>query len=281
MGGRLPRPNDNVADEAIVPIIAAAVASILNTVGGLLFNSRLLIINGLTCIANLVIAATNLYFYRKEMEPEDVDHPFGHAGYSLSASVFALLVYAFILGLGIDEVLNPRPYRVSSVAWTIPLVVAINYVIAVIYSRRLGGQFMTYSNLTTSEIAESLVALLVLPAAHYISFEIDRIGAVVMLTYLAYQIAVNSKDVLYNITGPAPSKSLYFNLYKEAESLGVSVYDLRLRRVGDRSVAGYMVIRVPSNESVAQAHAIADTIERAALEKYNVKLIVHVEPEGN
>jgi divalent metal cation (Fe/Co/Zn/Cd) transporter len=263
----------------MISITAAALASVLNTAGGVVFHSRLLVINGLTCIANLVVIISNTYFYRKELEPEDLDHPFGHAGYSLSASVLTLLVYAFILGLGVDEVLNPSSYSVAGMAWLVPLVVAGLYTASVITIRRLGEQFVTYSNVTTSEIAESLVALAVLPLAHYMSFEIDRLGAAAMLIYLAYQIIANSKTILYKVTGPAPPRSVSEGLTKDISSMGVKVKDLKLRSVGDNYVAGYVIIETPPTESVEAAHELADKIETMALEKYNVKLVVHIEPE--
>ncbi|ADL19548.1 Cation efflux protein CzrB [Acidilobus saccharovorans 345-15] len=263
----------------MISITAAALASVLNTVGGVAFHSRLLVINGLTCIANLVVIISNAYFYRKELEPEDLDHPFGHAGYSLSASVLTLLVYAFILGLGVDEVLNPSRYSVAGMAWLVPLIVAGLYTVSVITVRRLGEQFVTYSNVTTSEIAESLVALAVLPLAHYVSFEIDRLGAAAMLIYLAYQVITNSKAILYKVTGPAPPRSVSEGLTKDISSMGVKVKDLKLRSVGDNYVAGYVIIEAPPTESVEAAHELADKIEIMALEKYNVKLVVHIEPE--
>jgi len=260
-------------------VLVALLASVLNTAGGLIFNSRLLIVNGLTCIANFLVAIANVYFYRRQLEPEDVDHPMGHAGYSLSASVTTLLVYAFVLGLGIDEVLNPSSYSVSGSAWIVPLVVALMYSASVLMSRRLSGGFLVYSNVTTSEIAESLVALVALPFAHAFSFEIDRAAAAGMLSYLAYQVAINSKGVIYKVTGPAPPPKVYSGLLNDVKSLGVKVKDLKLRSVGDNYVSGYIVVEVPPAESVKAAHELADRIESLALTKYNMRLVVHVEPE--
>ncbi|MGC9210220.1 MAG: cation diffusion facilitator family transporter [Acidilobus sp.] len=263
-----------------ITIAAAAIASVANILGGITFHSRLLVLNGLTCIANLVTTVVSSFYYLKSMMPPDKDHPLGHAGYSFSSAVFALLVYAFVLGLGVDEVLNPSPYRVSGIAWTVPLGVAVLYSIAVLAGKSVGGEVEVYANLTTSEIAESLVALVITPLAHSYGYWIDRLGALGMLIYLAYQVVTNGRSVLYELSMPSPPPELVNRLINDIRSMGYEVKDLRLRSIARSQVIGYVVIGVPSDLSVEEAHKAADLLERLAKSKYNVDLVVHVEPKG-
>ncbi len=263
-----------------VTIASAAVASVANLVGGIVFDSRILVLNGLTCVANLVTAVVGARYYLRSLQPPDSDHPLGHAGYGFSSAVFTLLVYAFVLGLGIDEVLNPTPYRVSGLAWSVPVAVALLYTGSVLASRGVGGSARVYSEVTTSEIAESLAALVVTALAHSYGYMIDRLGALAVLAYLAYQVASNARGVLYELSLPSPPQSLVDSLRGDLESMGFEVKDIRLRSIAGSQVAGYAVILVPPYESVEEAHRKADQLERFARSKYNVDLVVHVEPKA-
>ncbi|MGC9072224.1 MAG: cation diffusion facilitator family transporter [Acidilobus sp.] len=260
-------------------IAAAVIASATNLAGGILFHSRILVLNGLTCIANLVTTVVGSIYYLKSVMPPDSDHPMGHAGYGFSSAVFTLLVYAFVLGLGVDEVVNPAPYRVSGVAWAVPAGVAVLYTVAVLAGRRIGGEMEVYANVTTSEIAESLVALVVTPLAHAYGYWIDRLGAAVMLVYLAYQVFSNTRGVLYELSLPSPPPDIVSRLRDDIKSMGYEVKDLRLRSVARSQVIGYAIIIMPPDQSVEEAHGAADRLERLAKMKYNVDLVVHVEPK--
>jgi len=80
--------NEDMGRLARLTVLAAAIASVANLAGGVIFSSRLLILNGLTCVANLVTAIAGLWFYREALKPPDADHPLGHAGYSFSSAAF-------------------------------------------------------------------------------------------------------------------------------------------------------------------------------------------------
>jgi len=57
--------NEDMGRLARLTVLAAAIASVANLAGGIIFSSRLLILNGLTCVANLVTAIAGLWFYRE------------------------------------------------------------------------------------------------------------------------------------------------------------------------------------------------------------------------
>ena len=262
-----------------VTIAASAAASALNLWGGLVFDSKTLIINGLTCIANFVAALVTAHLVRMSLEPPDRDHPFGHSGLGLGASAIAIVIYAFVLGLSVDELANLRPYRVSSLGLVIPAVVMLLYSASYAVGRRYGGAYSTYSSLTTSEIAESAVAMLVIPLASAYGYWIDWAGAVGLLAYYSVQVALNLKSLVARMAMPAASRDVYEGLIREATAMGAEVRDLRLRVYGYDDVGGYMVIAVPPGMDVREAHEIADRIESAAMSKYRVRLMVHVEPK--
>jgi len=61
--------NEDMGRLARLTVLAAAIASVANLAGGIIFSSRLLILNGLTCVANLVTAIAGLWFYRETLKP--------------------------------------------------------------------------------------------------------------------------------------------------------------------------------------------------------------------
>ena len=275
------RRASNLATVEIITIAVSAAASALNLWGGLFFDSKTLFINGLTCVANFVAALLTAHLVRMSLEPPDRDHPFGHSGLGLGASAVTIVIYAFVLGLSVDELASLRPYRVNGLGLVIPAVVMLLYSASYVTSRRYGGAYSTYSSLTTSEIAESAVALAIVPLAAAYGYWIDWAGAVGLLAYYSVQVALNLRSLVARMAMPAAPREIYEGLVREATAMGVEVRDLRLRVYGYDDVGGYMVIAVPPGMDVRTAHEIADRIESLAMTKYGVRLMVHVEPKGS
>ncbi len=268
----------DIAAKDLLIVAFALAAAVLNLTGGVLFDSKVLIVNGLTCVANFVTALGTVMLMREASKPPDVEHQFGHAGYAVGASVITMIVYAFTMGLGVEEVWVPKRYEVNRLAWVVPLAVLVLYSLAMWVLRGRKGGYSAYSSMTWGELAESAVALAATPLAHYVSFWFDWAAATGLLGYYSVQIALGARDVIYRITVPSPPKELYESVRRDIEGLGVEVKELRLRVLGYTDVGGYAVIGVDPQANVVEAHYIASSVESLVRDKYGIALVVHVEP---
>ena len=263
----------------VAAVVAAAVSgALLKTLGGLLSGSVALLVDGLTCIGNLAALAGSLAFERYRWVPPDADHHYGHHRLALGGTIVVLVVYSFIAGFSLHEVLVHVGDSVSPRA---PLYAAAGmalYIPAIVLAGRIGGPLRAYAAFTWSEVLEGAVSLAASAGGALVSYVVDRVGAAAILAFIVYEIIDTSRDLVVKMSDVAP-EGLGEVIRREVESrLGVKVEQVRVRVVDDGVAYGDMVVKVPSTLTVRQAHAIATLAERLAL-NHGVRMVVHVEPD--
>ena len=263
----------------VAAVVAAAVSgALVKIIGGILSGSVALLVDGLTCVGNLAALAGSLAFERYRWVPPDADHHYGHYRLALGGTIVVLVVYSFIAGFSLHEIVA---HAEGSVGLHAPLYAVAGmalYIPAIVLAGRIGGPLRAYAAFTWSEVLEGAVSLAASAGGALVSYIIDRVGAAVILAFILYEIIDTSRDLIIKMSDVAP-EGLGDVIRREVESrLGVRVDQVRVRVVDDGVAYGDMVIRVPSTLTVRQAHAIATLAERLAL-NHGVRMVVHIEPD--
>ena len=246
--------------------------------GGILYGSRALFVDALTSIANFVSIIATVYYYRKSLLPPDLDHHYGHHRLGFGGAFTTIMAYSFVAGLSVWELLSFEPYRVSPMAPFYAFLGFIFYAIAIFLSRRAGEYFAPYAVFTVSELIESVTVIVASFLGSVYYYLIDYAGAVVIVGYLFYELYDIARDFIKVMSDIAPEPSLVKNIRREVEEMGLKVISIRLRMIRRGYYQGDIVIRVDPSMSVEEAHRVADEVEKRLKEKYNVDVIVHVEP---
>ncbi len=259
-------------------LLFSGLGGLVKIVGGVLYGSRALFVDALTCIANFVSIVATIYYYHKSLLPPDLDHHYGHHRLGFGGAFTTIMAYSFVAGLAVWELLSLEPYSVSPLAPVYAFLGLVFYTIAIVLSRRAGEYFAPYAVFTVSELIESVTVIIASFLGSIYYYLIDYIGAFIIVGYLFYELYDIARDFIRVMSDIAPEPGLIKNIRREVEKMGPRVINIRLRMLRKNYYQGDIVIRVDPSMSVEEAHRIADEIERILREKYNVEVVVHIEP---
>ncbi|MEB2835833.1 MAG: cation transporter [Desulfurococcales archaeon] len=258
--------------------IAAAVAgATVKVAGALLYGSKSLLADALTCIASLAALGASTRFYLASLEPPDEDHPYGHERLALAGPLVTALIYSAVAGYMLGELLHPRPYEVSIRAPVAAAVGAGFYAVSLLAARRLGEGFRGYYSLGWSEVLESIVVIVSSYLGASVSYLADYAGALVILGFIAAEVASTVRGVVEAYADVAAPRSVYLEARRILEGEGLRVRSLRIRVKAPGSYHGDATVACPPSASVSEVHEKLDSA-REKLRSLSIDLAITVEP---
>ena len=252
-------------------------AGIVKITGGLLYNSKSLLVDALTCIANVIALIAVLKFHLVSISPPDEDHPYGHERLAFGGVISTLLIYSFVAGVIIMELLDVAPYRVDINAAIYAGVGFAIYFVVVILSRGVGKAFKTYSVMTVSELIESGVVVFAALGGALIIYYIDYIGAIALSAYLFVEIYAETRKLIRLISDIAPSREVREGIMKEFLSAGLEVKSLKLRVVGYNRIQGDAVISMREDEDLHKILEKVRSVKDRVAQLYRADMSIEIE----
>jgi cation diffusion facilitator family transporter len=286
----------SVADErarqrtALLSVAAAVLLVTVKLVTGLVTGSLAFVAEAVHSGTDLVAALLTLFAVRVAIRPPDREHHYGHGKAehlaALGESAFLILVSVAIAAESLRRLITGEGHGVEATWWAF-VVIALVIVIdgaRTVASRRAAQRFSSPAFAANalhfaSDLAGSVAVLigLILVSAGTASADAAAalfVAALVVLS--ALRLARQSVDVLMDRTEVEAEQQIRAALNRLAEPL-------ELRRIRVRHAAGRhfadLVVGVPSDAGVTQAHAIADDVEEVVQESLpGTDVVVHVEP---
>jgi cation diffusion facilitator family transporter len=274
---------------ASLSVVAAAFLIAIKLVTGLLTGSLGLLAEAAHSATDLVAALLTLFAVRVATRPADAEHHYGHGKAehlaALGESAFLALASLLIAAQSINRLINGGGH-VEGTWWAIAVLVVV---VAIDASRAIGSRRAARrlhsaalaSNALhfASDLAGSIAVLIGLALVAAGEPRADAAAALfvaVLVIIAAVRLARQSIDVLMDRTS--------FEA-EEAVLAALSRFDMELRRVRVRYAGGRyfvdLVIAVPADTGVGQAHSAADDVEAAVREALgDADVIVHVEPRA-
>jgi cation diffusion facilitator family transporter len=276
---------------AAVSIFAAVFLVTVKLATGLATGSLAFLAEAVHSGTDLVAALLTFFAVRVAVRPPDRDHQYGHGKAehlaALGESAFLLLVSLFIGYESLRRLIDGGGGHDIDVTWWALTVLAVVIVVdasrALISfrtSRRYGSAALAANALHfTSDLAGSLavlVGLLLVRAGEPSADAAAALFVAVLVVIAALRLAKTSIDVLMDRAGPDADERVRMAL--EQGEPGVELRRVRVRHAGGRHFVD-LVVGVPLDSGVAQAHTVADRVEEVverALDGADV--VVHVEP---
>ncbi|RHP42150.1 MULTISPECIES: cation diffusion facilitator family transporter [unclassified Clostridium] len=296
---RFVKDYENV-ENAKVRTAYGMLASILGICCNLfLFSSKLFagfLVNSISVMAdafnNLSDAASSIIGFvgvRMAEKPADEEHPFGHGRMEyIAAFVVAFLVVQVgfsLLKTAVEKILHPETLSFSLFSVGILVFSVLVKLWMASYNRKLGKKI--HSTVMMATAADSLgdvgatsatiVSLLVFRFFH---INIDGIiGLVVSVLVLIAGINI-AKDTLAPLLGEAIDSEVYKKISDFVESYDgiIGSHDLIVHNYGPSRSMASIHAEVPSKVDIEVSHAVVDRIERDAMEKLGIFLVIHMDP---
>jgi len=275
---------------ALISVGAAVFLVAVKLVTGIVTGSLAFIAEAVHSGTDLVAALLTLFAVQVAVRPPDREHHYGHGKAehlaALGESAFLLLVSLFIGFESLRRLIDGSGHEVDVTWWALAVlgvVIAVDASRAVVSYRaaqRYGSPALAANALHfASDLAGSvavLVGLVVVSAGEPSADAAAALFVAVLVVLAALRLAKQSVDVLMDRSAANADERIRDALAQIDESIEV-------RRVRVRHAAGRhfvdIVVGVPLDTGVSQAHALADTIEELVERALGgADVVVHVEP---
>jgi len=268
---------DNVKRVLIALVVFSLIGGALKIYGGVIGESKSVLVDALTSIANSLAIIFVSIFFRAGLEPPDADHHYGHHRLMLGGPISMLMLYSFVAGVIILDLVSTagRDYSVGYEAPIFAAIAVIPYGLAILMARHY-SLTVGYASFTTIELIESATSIISSTCGIVVSFVIDYLGAIALTCFLFVELAKNFREVMVSISDVA-SQSVVDRILDNARRYGLKVDKLRVRKILENVYQGDMIVRVSSDKSLEEIHAIIDTVERD-LKLSGIDMSIHVEP---
>ena len=275
---------------ALISVFAAILLIAVKLGTGLATGSLAFLAEAAHSATDLVAALLTLFAVRVAVRPADDDHQYGHGKAqhlaALGESAFLVLVSLVIGFLAARRLAEGGGHEIEFAWWAIAVlgvVIAVDasrMLISLRASRRHASAALAANALHFgSDLAGSvavLVGLLFVKAGYPSADAIAALVVAVLVITAAVRLASQSIDVLMDHSTAESNAAV--------ESALAAVDDrfelrrVRARHAGDSHFVD-LVVGIPPDAQITQAHATADDIEAAVQDRLpNTDVMVHVEP---
>ena len=276
---------------AAISVAAAVFLVTVKLVTGLATGSLAFIAEAAHSGTDLVAALLTLFAVRVAVRPPDREHHYGHGKAehlaALGESAFLLLVSLFIGFESVRRLIDGGGGHDIDVTWWALTVLGVVIVVdasraltSFRTSRRYGSAALAANALHfTSDLAGSvavLVGLLFVRAGEPSADAAAALFVAVLVVLAALRLAKQSIDVLMDRAVADADDRIRAALAAANEQ--VELRRVRVRQAGGRHFVD-LVVGVPMDAGVTQAHAVADRIEDVVERVLGgADVVVHVEP---
>ena len=275
---------------AMLSVAAAVFLVAVKLVTGLVTGSLAFIAEAVHSGTDLVAALLTLFAVQVALRPPDREHHYGHGKAehlaALGESGFLMLVSLFIAFESVRRLIDGASHDIDVTWWAftvLAVVIAVDASRATVsyrMSRRYKSPAFAANALHfASDLAGSfavLVGLVLVSSGQRWADSAAALFVAVLVVLAALRLAKQSVDVLMDRTAADADERI-------REALAQIDEQIEVRRVRVRHAAGRhfvdIVVGVPLDTGVSQAHAVADRIEELVERALGgADVIVHVEP---
>lgn len=222
-------------------------------------------------------------------KPADEDHPFGHGRIEYIA---ALIVSFLVLEVGfsflkdsIGKIREPEElYFQLSLVVLLLLSIGVKFWLG-LFNRRLGEKIdskVLKAVFTDSmgDVMTTTATIVSMVFFRVTGMNIDGIiGAGVALVVMWAGVGI-ARDTLAPLIGEAIDPEVYYKIKNFVEQYDgiVGTHDLIVHNYGPNRSMASIHAEVPNDVGIEKSHEVIDRVERDAMEKLGVFLVVHMDP---
>ncbi|MDW2799214.1 cation diffusion facilitator family transporter [Clostridium boliviensis] len=265
----------------------------------LLFGAKILMglfINSISVMAdafnNLSDAASSIIGFigvKMADKPADEEHPFGHGRVEyIAAFIVAFLVIQVgftLFKTSVDKILHPDEMSFHAISVFILLLSVLVKLWMALFNRKLGNRIQSAVMKATAAdslgdvitTSSTIVSVLIYGI---LGLNIDGIVGVVVSVIVMWAGIKIAKDTLTPLIGEPIDPKLYHDITAFVEGYDgiIGSHDLIVHNYGPTRSMASIHAEVPNDVNVEVSHEIIDRIEREALKKFRIFLVIHMDP---
>jgi len=273
----------------VVGICANLLLFLAKLFSGILTGSISIIADAFNNLSDMTSSLVSLLGLHMAKRPADEEHPFGHGRLEYITALvvsFIILQLGFILFKeGINKIKVPQGMRFSKLTVIILILSIFIKLWLSVFNRRLGKSIHSKVIEATAKdsMGDVIVTFGTLVALIFYNMtgkSIDGfIGVGVSLVVMWTGVTV-AKDTISPLIGEAINYKDYERVTRFVESFNgvLGSHDLIIHQYGPEKNMASIHVEVSNRLSMEESHEIIDKVEREALEKLDLMLVIHTDP---
>lgn len=276
----------------IIGIIVNIILFSVKLIIGIISNSIAVTADAFNNLSDGVSSVITIIGFKIANKPADEKHPFGHGRIeyisAIIVSFMVLLVGFEFIKASFNRILHPSLIKFE----IIPFILILLSIVAKIWLSKFNkyiGNKIDSSTLKASSfdafsdvITSSCVALS-LAISNFTSLPVDGYIGILIALFVMYSGFSLIKETLNPLLGEAPDPKLVNNITTEILNYKYinGVHDLIIHNYGPGKYMASIHAEVPCDIPILEIHEIIDQAEKKLSKKYNILLVIHMDPIDN
>jgi len=274
---------------SVVGLICNLGLSAVKIVIGMIINSISVMADGFNNLSDAASSVIGFIGISLAKRPADKEHPFGHGRFEyISALVVAILIIQVGLELfqsSLQKVLSPEQISFNPILTAVLFLSIFIKLWLMLFNRKLGKRINSSVMMTSSYdarndviITSATVASAILAAVT--GLKIDAYMGLLVSAFVIISGIKIVKETIEPLLGQAVEYEIFEKITRMVESYEgiVGTHDLIIHNYGPAHRMATIHAEVPNNMDIEKAHETIDQIERDALDKLDIFLVIHMDP---
>lgn len=257
---------------------------------GMLVHSISIQADGINNLTDAVSNIVSIFSFQVAKKPADEGHPYGHERFEVIASLFVAFMVAF-LGFetakeSIENIIHQEPLHFR---WITVLVLVISILVKLwmySYNKQMGKDYdssmlMAVSMDSISDVLGTSALLISLFISKWTGFNLDGYMGIVVSCIILWGAFNLLRDVINTLIGKPPQKETIEELadFINQDEKVLGVHDVLIHNYGLDTIYASAHVEVDSQDDLLDIHQHIDSIEREVKEKFNIELVLHMDPK--
>lgn len=276
---------------SMVGVMSNIILSVVKIIIGIVSGSVSVLADGVNNVFDVMSAVVTIIGVKLSKRPPDKEHPYGHGRIEyLAAMVICIFVFAVgvqFLFASFKRLKNDTIDSYSNLAFVLILISIAVKVYLYNFYRTIGHKINSTPLLATGtdalgDVLVTSVVMVNIISNKFFGFHVDGIAGIIVSIFIIYSAYSLIKDTITDIIGARPDEDMIKELKKKINSYDhvVDSHDYRIVSFGPEDKFAIVDVELPHHMDIYTAHSIVSEIEREVGDEMNLRLIIHIEPQG-
>lgn len=276
---------------SMVGVMSNIILSVVKIIIGIVSGSVSVLADGVNNVFDVMSAVVTIIGVKLSKRPPDKEHPYGHGRIEYLA---AMIICIFVFAVGVQflfasfkRLKNDTIDSYSNLAFILILISIVVKVYLYNFYRTIGHKINSTPLLATGtdalgDVLVTSVVMVNIISNKFFNFHVDGIAGIIVSIFIIYSAYSLIKDTITDIIGASPDGELIKELKKKINSYDhvVDSHDYRIVSFGPEDKFAIVDVELPHHMDIYTAHSIVSEIEREVGDEMNLRLIIHIEPQG-
>ena len=273
----------------VVGIISNVFLCAAKIIIGAISGSIAIIADGINNLADASSSIITLVGFKLAAQPEDKDHPYGHARIEYLTGLF---ISVFIIDIGIqllktsaEKIIHPDPVESGYVTILILVIAILVKLWQSLFNVSIGRKINSLTLMATAadsrnDVISTSVVLLSIIINHFFGIQTDGVMGCLVALFIIWSGIQLVRETISPLLGEAPDEELVASIVdiakQEEDVLGI--HDLMVHNYGPGRVFASMHVEVDADGDLMKSHDMIDNLERHIKESLNIEFVIHMDP---